>query len=138
LRGWQQVARMPLLKPRLRKSSGHFGSLEMSSIIARCFVKAALPHEPLLGPIRHGVMAALKVAGTRGPAQGDSHSPSTKQIIEVTRGAWASIATHKSFRTSERLMPLAIISSIRVSLARTNSIGFRSSISVAVPYHLTT
>src|SRR5712692_5965527 len=96
--GSDQAARTPFLNATLRNSSGHFGSLEMSSIITRCFVKAAVPHEPRLGPIRHGVMAALKVAGTRGPAHGDSHSPFTKQTIEVTGGAWASIATHKSFR----------------------------------------
>jgi hypothetical protein len=62
--GSDQAAQTPLLKARFRASSGHRGSFETSGIITRCFVKAAVPHEPVLGPIFQGVMAALKVAGT--------------------------------------------------------------------------
>src|SRR2546428_8792121 len=44
-------------------------------------------------------------------------STSIKQTIETAAGAWASIAVHKSLRTSERLAPLAIISSVGFSAA---------------------
>jgi hypothetical protein len=95
----------------------------MSAIITRCFVKAAVPQEPLLGPIGQGVMAAVNLAGTLGPALGNSCLPSgsIKQTIEAARGAWASMAAHKLFKTSGRLAPLAIISSVRFSAATSDS-----------------
>src|SRR5229473_58170 len=64
--GSDQAAQNPWLKAKARASSGHRESLEISGIITRCFVKAAVPHEPLLGPIGQGVMAAANAAGTRG------------------------------------------------------------------------
>src|SRR5277367_4397452 len=121
--GSDQAAQTPLLKARFRTSSGHRGSLETSVIITRCFVKAAVPQEPLLGPIGQGVIAAVYAAGTRGAAHGNNCFPSgsIKQTIEVAGGAWASIAAHKSVSTSERLAPFAIISSVRLSAANRGS-----------------
>lgn len=119
--GSDQAAAKPCLRVKSRASSGHRGSLEISGTITVCLVNAAAPQEALSGPIRQGVMAALNVVGTRGPAHGDSHSPFIKQTIEVTGGACASMAAHKSFRTSERLAPLAIISSVRFSAVSRDS-----------------
>jgi len=93
----------------------------MSGTITLCFVNAAAPQEALSGPIRQGVMAALNVAGTCGPAHGTSHSPFSKQTIEVTGEPCASMAAHKSFKTSERLAPFAIFSSVRFSAANRDS-----------------
>jgi hypothetical protein len=55
------------------------------------------------------------------PAHGESHSPSSKQTIEVTGEPSASIETHRSFRTSERLAPFAIFSSVCFSAASNDS-----------------
>jgi len=123
MKNWFVAAQTPWFRAKSRASSGHRGSLEISGIITRCFVKAAVPQEPLLGPIGQGVMVALNAAGTRGPALGISCflSGSIKQTIEVTGEAWASMEAHKSFRTSERLAPLAIISSVRFSAADRDS-----------------
>src|SRR5437016_10491706 len=112
--GSDQAAQNPLLRANARASSGHRGSPEISGIITRCFVNAAVPQEPLLGPIRQGVMAVINAPGTRGPAAGNSCLPSgsIKQTIEVAEGACASIAAHKPLRTCARLAPLAIISSV--------------------------
>src|SRR5579859_7538883 len=82
--GSDHAAPNPWPWAKSRASSGHRGSLEVSGMITRCFVNAAAPHGPLLGPIVQDLIAALIVAGTRGPANGDSRSPSFKQISEVT------------------------------------------------------
>jgi hypothetical protein len=52
-------------------------------------INAAVPQEPLLGPIGQGVMAALNAAGTPGPATGNNCflSESIKQTIDVAGGA---------------------------------------------------
>src|SRR6266403_1352206 len=101
--GSDQDAQNPWFRAKSRASSGHRGSLEISGMITRCFVNAAVPQKPLLGPIGQGVMAVVNAAGTWGPAPGNSCFPSTsiKQTIEVAAGAWASMAAHKSLRTSE-------------------------------------
>src|SRR5260370_5734879 len=69
------------------------------------------------------MMAAANWAGTPRPALGNSCFPSgsIKQTIEAARGAWASMAAHKLFRTSGRLAPSAIISSVRFSAATRDS-----------------
>src|SRR5258708_39855763 len=107
--GSDQAAQNPWSRAKSRDLSGHRGSLETSGIITRCFVKAAVPQEPLLGPIGQGVIASVNAAGTRGEAHGNNCFPSgsIKQTIEVAGGAWASIAAHKSISTSERLAPFA-------------------------------
>src|SRR5258708_24653331 len=56
--GSDQAAQNPWFRAKSRDLSGHRGSLEISGIITRCFVNAAVPQEPLLGPIGQGVMAA--------------------------------------------------------------------------------
>src|SRR5258708_5015777 len=121
--GSDQAARNPLIRAKSRASSGHRGSLETSGIITRCFVNAAVPQEPLLGPIGQGEMAALKAAGTPGPAPRNNFFPSVsiKQTIELAGGACASMTAHKSSSTSDRLAPLAIISSVRFSAASRDS-----------------
>src|ERR1700719_3669667 len=82
--GSDQAAENPCLRLKSRASSGQCGSLEMFGTITLCFVNAAAPQEPLSGPHPQGVMAALNVAGTGGPAHGDSHSPSIRQTMDVT------------------------------------------------------
>src|SRR5258708_27105558 len=118
--GSDQAARTPLIRAKSRASSGHRGSLETSGIITRCFVNAAVPQEPLLGPIGQGEMAALKAAGTPGPAPGNNCFPSLsiKQTIEIAGGECASMKAHKSSSPPDTLSPLAIISSGRFSAAR--------------------
>src|SRR5258708_34615138 len=73
--GSDQAARNPLIRAKSRASSGHRGSLETSGIITRCFVNAAVPQEPLLGPLAQGDMAALKAAGTQTPGPGTTSFP---------------------------------------------------------------
>src|ERR1700704_255111 len=85
--GSDQAAENPWLRVKSRASSGHRGSLEIFGTITLCLVNAAAPQEALSGPIRQGVIAALNVAGTCGPAHGTSHSPLIKQTIDVTGGA---------------------------------------------------
>src|SRR3984893_18102780 len=119
--GSDQAAMKQWLRVKSRASSGHRGSLEIFGTITRCLVNAAAPQEALSGPIRQGVMAALNVAGTCGPAHGTSHSPFSKQTIEVTGEPCASMTAHKSFRTSERLAPFAIFSSVCFSAASKDS-----------------
>jgi hypothetical protein len=62
--GSDQAAENPWLRVKSRASSGHRGSLEIFGTITLCLVNAAAPQEALSGPIRHGVIAALNVAGT--------------------------------------------------------------------------
>src|SRR5207248_7128537 len=84
--GSDQAAETPWLRAKSRASSGHLGSLEIFGTITLCLVNAAAPQGALSGPIGQGVMAALKAAGTCGPAHGDSHSPFIRQTIAVTGG----------------------------------------------------
>src|SRR5258708_30089169 len=102
--GSDQAAQNPWIRAKSRASSGHRGSLEMSAIITRCFVNAAVPQEPLSGPIGQGVIAAVNAAGTPGPRPGTKRFPSRalQQTIGIARGAWASRAGHKARYTSER------------------------------------
>src|SRR3954470_14194121 len=99
--GSDQAAQTPCPKARPRASSGQRGSSEISGMITRFFVNAAVPQEPLLGPIGQGVMALANAGGTWGPAMGNSWLParSVKQTNEVAE-AWSSTAAHKTFRTS--------------------------------------
>src|SRR5260370_3613688 len=106
--GSDQAATKPWLRVKSRASSGHRGSLEIFGTITRCLVNAAAPQEALSGPIRHGVMAALNVAGTCGPAHGPNHSPFSKQTNEINRGPCASMSAHATLETSEIRSPLAI------------------------------
>jgi hypothetical protein len=48
----------------------------MSELITRSFRNAAVPHEPMRGPIGSGVIAELQSLGTRGPAVGHNRFPS--------------------------------------------------------------
>src|SRR5258708_13779496 len=107
--GSDQGAQNPWFRAKSRALSGHRGSLEISGIITRCFVNAAVPQEPLLGPIGQGVMAAVSAAGIRGPPPRTTSFPSPfiKQNIEVTGGAVASIDANKSFKTPLKHLPLA-------------------------------
>src|SRR5258707_5179565 len=76
--GSDQAAMKPWLRVKSRASSGHRGSLEIFGTITRCLVNAAAPQEALSGPIRQGVMAALNVAGRRGPKHSYPPSPLLK------------------------------------------------------------
>src|SRR5271154_2141634 len=102
MRGSDQAARTPWVRAISRMSSGHFGSIDTSSMITRCFVKAAVPHEPLLGPTANGVMAAAKGGAIRGAALGQSCFPfaSIRQTNEEAPEEQASMVEHSSFRTS--------------------------------------
>ncbi len=137
--GSDQAAQTPHFHATSRRSQGHFASLEVSGMITRCFVNAAVPHEPRLGPIGNGVIADVKRVGTWGPAHGRSCLPlaSIKQTNEVEPGDRASIAVQRSFRILESSTLLAIISSKRFSASWNSAVRFRPSISVAEQHHLT-
>src|SRR5258706_13121572 len=96
--GSDQAAQNPWFRAKSRALSGHRGSLEISGIITRCFVNAAVPQEPLLGPIGQGVMAAVSAAGIWGPAPGNSSLPFgfLKQTLEGTGCAWAATEANTS------------------------------------------
>src|SRR5260221_13632106 len=98
--GSDQAAQNPWFKAKSRASSGHRGSFEISGIITRCFVNAAVPQEPLLGPIGQGVMAAVSAAGRLGATPGTSPFPSgfIKQNLELKGGAGAFMEANKSFK----------------------------------------
>src|SRR5260370_22515839 len=109
--GSDQAAQNPWTRANSRASSGHRASLEISGITTRCFVNAAVPQEPLLGPIRQGVIAAVNAAGTPGPAPGHRSFPSafTNQNIEAAGGAGGALAAHQTFRTPSSPVPLALL-----------------------------
>src|SRR5258708_23963369 len=107
--GSDQAATKPWLRVKSRASSGHRGSLEIFGTITRCLVNAAAPQEALSGPIRHGVMAALNVAGTCGPAHGPSHSPVSKPTIKRTEEPRCSMAGRQNFQTPDRPAPFGIL-----------------------------
>src|SRR2546427_6726864 len=90
--GSDQAAQNPWVRAKSRASSGHRGSLEISGMTTRCFVNAAVPQEPLLGPIGQGVMAVVNAAGREVAAPGDSRLPASflEQTNETTAGASAS------------------------------------------------
>src|SRR5260370_13247785 len=94
--GSDQAAQNPWFRAKSRAPSGHRGSSEISGIITRCFVNAAMPQEPLLGPIGQGVMAAVSAAGRIGAAPGTSALVSRyiKQTMELTGGARVSMRRH--------------------------------------------
>src|SRR2546430_17737581 len=94
--GSDQAAQNPLVRARSRASSGHRGSLEISGMTTRCFVNAAVPQEPLLGPIGQGVMAVVNAAGTGGAAPGQSCLPasSPQQTNLKTAGGGGANAGH--------------------------------------------
>src|SRR2546422_11240710 len=111
-----------------RASSGQRGSSEISGMTTRCFVNAAVPQEPLLGPMGQGVIALANADGRWGPAIGSSWLPagSIKQTNDVPE-EWVSMAAHNSFRTSERSAPFAIISNVRFSAACNVAVRFARS-----------
>src|SRR5258707_11097185 len=108
--GSDQAAQNPWFRAKSRALSGHRGSLEISGIITRCFVNAAVPQEPLLGPIGQGVMAAVSAAGIIRPGPGDTSLPSrpNKQTTETNGGARAFMGAHKTVLKSERLPASAL------------------------------
>src|SRR2546422_11484964 len=101
--GSDQAAQNPWVRAKSRASSGHRGSLEISGMTTRCFVNAAVPQEPLLGPIGQGVMAVVNAAGKWGAGPGKSCLPasSIKKTIETAAGGGGSSAGNKTFRTPE-------------------------------------
>ncbi len=48
----------------------------MSETMTRSLRKAAVPQEPMSGPIINGLIARVQSLGTRGPAAGHSRWPS--------------------------------------------------------------
>ena len=95
----------------------------MSETITRRFRAAALPHEPIEGPISRGVMASIQPLGTRGPAAGQRRMPSASISItaEMELPAWASTVLHKSCKTSVSPAPREINSRVRVSADKSDS-----------------
>src|SRR5258708_27399915 len=88
MRGSDKAGQNPWFRAKSRASTGHRGSLEISGMITRCFVNAAVPQEPLLGPIGQGVMAAVNAAGKPGAAPAERLFPSgsSKKTLEGKRG----------------------------------------------------
>src|SRR5258708_36116805 len=85
--GSDQAAQNPWFRAKSRALSGHRGSLEISGIITRWFVNAAVPQEPLLGPIGQGVMAAGRAAGICGTSPGEtSLAPGSLEPAMVATG----------------------------------------------------
>src|SRR5260221_2972302 len=101
--GSDQAATKPWLRVKSRASSGHRGSLEIFGTITRCLVNAAAPQEALSGPIRHGVMAALNVAGAGGPATLTRPPPVRKENHEVNRGPTTSKGGCQKVQTPSKI-----------------------------------
>src|SRR5258708_2772563 len=114
------------------QSPGRYAWHEAISRVRRLMTRLAL--------LRGWRIAGSHPRGTRGPAVCHSCFPSgsVNRMVEKTGELCASRARQSSASVSSRLAPSAIISSVRFSAQRSDSARFRSSMSVAVPYHSTT
>src|SRR6266849_3074109 len=89
----------------------------MSEFITGSFRNAAVPHEPMHGPILSGLMASVHPLGTRRPAAGHNRSPSESisRTEETISGECASTLSHKSCKVSASAAPPEINSKVRLS-----------------------
>src|ERR1700730_16171225 len=95
----------------------------MSEFITGSFRKAAVPHEPMHGPIGSGLIASVHPLGTRRPAAGHNLSPSESisRTAEIISGEWASTLSHKSCKISVSPAPTEINSRVRLSADKSDS-----------------
>src|SRR2546422_3338256 len=101
----------------------HRGSVATSEMMTRSLRNAAVPQEPMSGPIIAGESASLQPRATRARAAGQRRLPSgsARRTVEVMSGLGASIAAQRAVRVSPRLAPAAIISSVRLAARRRDS-----------------
>src|ERR1700730_6527547 len=120
-RGCDQAARRPWRNATSRQLpaglADHNRSVEMSELITGSFRNAAVPHEPMHGPILSGLIASVHPLGTRRPAAGHNLSPSESisRTEEIISGECASTLSHKSCKVSASAAPPEINSRVRLS-----------------------
>src|ERR1700686_2444991 len=128
-RGCDQVARRPWRNATSRRLpaglADHNRSLEMSEFLTGSFRNAAVPHQPVHGPILNVLMASVHPLKTRRPGEGHNLSPSESisRTEEIISGECASTPSHKSCKVSASAAPPEINSRLRLSADKSVSRG---------------
>src|SRR6266853_1652864 len=86
-------------------------------------INAAVPYQPIHGPIGSGLIASVHPFGTRRPAAGHNLPPSEsiRRTEEIISGEWASTLSHKSCKVSVSPAPPETNSRVRHSADKCDS-----------------